>query len=74
MKSLGQAVELDPDNYRAVEALEKAQDGRKRLSEMVKQEEITLKKQAQKKKDENANANGNSNGNAGPGPAPKPSP
>ena len=62
--ALKKAIELDPDNFRAVEALEKAEDGKKRIAEMVKHQAAELKKQ----KEKGANANANASPGAKPSP------
>src|SRR6202165_1450424 len=64
------ALELDPDDYRATDALEIAQEGAKRIKEGKKHAEEMLKKQA----NENANGNTNSNSNSAKKPAPRRSP
>jgi tetratricopeptide (TPR) repeat protein len=53
------ALELDPNDYRATDALENAKEGSQRIKEGKKHAEEMLKKQQ-----ENANANGNLNSNS----------
>ncbi|MFS8086545.1 MAG: tetratricopeptide repeat protein, partial [Acidobacteriota bacterium] len=62
------ALELDPNDYRASDGLETAQEGAKRIKEGKKHAEDMLKKQQ-----ENANANGNTNSNTKPNPKRSPS-
>src|SRR5207237_1362442 len=62
------ALELDPDDYRATDAIDHAREGTKRIQEGKKHAEDMLKKQQ-----ENANANGNLNSASGK-PLPKRSP
>jgi cytochrome c-type biogenesis protein CcmH/NrfG len=52
------ALELDPNDYRASDALENAKEGTQRIKEGKKHAEEMLKKQQ-----ENANANANLNSN-----------
>jgi tetratricopeptide (TPR) repeat protein len=59
------ALDLDPNDTRAADGLENAQEGTQRIKEGKKHAEDMLKKQA------NANANLNSNANAAPRPTPK---
>jgi tetratricopeptide (TPR) repeat protein len=56
---LKKILELDPDDYRAREALEEAEEGRKRVAE------IRQNREAQNK-NKNQNANANANANVGP--------
>ena len=63
--ALQKATELDPDNYRAQEALEQAKINLQRWQAMVKQQEAIAKRQGAK----NANgANANSSANLSPTP------
>jgi tetratricopeptide (TPR) repeat protein len=55
---LKKVLELDPNDYRAQDALEKAEEGRKRVAE-IRQNRNQQNKN--KNKNENENANGNSN-------------
>jgi tetratricopeptide (TPR) repeat protein len=73
---LKKAIELDPDNYQAKDALEKAQEGQQRIDSEVKQQQA-----AGKNKNKNANTPGDGNANGGnsggnsnrkPRPTPKP--
>jgi tetratricopeptide (TPR) repeat protein len=61
------ALDLDPDNYRAVEALDKAKEGAERIKVLQKRQEELLKKQEAAAK--KANANG-TNANATTVPTP----
>ena len=65
------ALELDPNDSRASDGLENAQEGAQRIKEGKKHAEDMLKKQQ-----ENANGNGNLNGNSNSKakPTPKRSP
>jgi tetratricopeptide (TPR) repeat protein len=56
--ALNKALELDPDDYRASDALEKAKAGVERREAFLKQQEKMAQKEKQK-----ANANQNKNGN-----------
>jgi len=62
-------LELDPDDYRASDALENAKEGSQRIKEGKKHAEDMLKKQQ-----ENANANGNTNTSSSAKPTPRRSP
>jgi len=62
------ALEIDPDDYRASDAIENAKEGTQRIKEGKKHAEDMLKKQA------NANGNLNTNSNGGAKPAPRRSP
>ena len=81
VSAFSKAIEIDPNNYRAVDALEEARDGVKRINAGKKHQEDLLKK----KKTENSNidaegaTSSNSPGasnssNAKPKPKPKPKP
>ncbi len=59
------ALELDPNDSRASDGLENAQEGAQRIREGKKHAEEMLKKQ------QNANANGNMNSNSSAKPTPK---
>ena len=61
------ALDLDPNDYRAREALDDAKEGTQRIKEGKKHNEEMLKKQQE-------NANGNSNSNSSGKPAPKRTP
>jgi len=63
------ALELKPEDSRAVEGLENAQEGAQRIKEGKKHAEDMLKKQQ-----ENANGNLNGNSNSKAKPTPKRSP
>jgi len=67
------ALELDPNDTRATDGLENAQEGAQRIKEGKKHAEEMLKKQQE---NANANANGNSNtsSNSNAKPLPKRSP
>lgn len=71
--AFSKSLEIDPDNYRAEDALEEAREGVKRVRAGRKHQEDLLKKQKEKelKEAENANANANS---ASPGSTAKPTP
>lgn len=81
VSAFSKAIEIDPQNYRAVDALEEARDGVKRISAGKKHQENLLKKKKGANSNDaegNANSNsraGNSNssGNSKPRPQPKPS-
>jgi len=69
--ALQKATELDPDNFRAQEALEKAKINLQRWQAMVKQQEAIAKRQGAK----NANANStNASANTGTATVPTPTP
>ena len=68
MTAFKKALELDPDDYRATDAIENAQEGANRIKEGKKHAEDMLKKQA------NANGNLNMNSNSGAKPSPRRSP
>src|SRR5258706_41296 len=59
------ALQLDPNDSRASDGLENAQEGAQRIREGKKHAEEMLKKQ------QNANANGNMNSNSSAKPTPK---
>ena len=56
--AFSKSLEIDPENYRAEDALEEAREGVKRINAGKKHQEDLLKKQ--KKADESDNANGSS--------------
>jgi tetratricopeptide (TPR) repeat protein len=60
VNALKKAIELDPDNYQAQDALEKAQEGQDRINSEVQQQ-----KGAGKPRNKNANTPGASNSNVG---------
>ena len=65
--AFSKALEIDPENARAEEALEEAREGVQRIKAGKKHQEDLLKKQ---KEDELKNANGESpQSNASPGPS-----
>ena len=63
------ALELDPDDYRATDAIEIAKEGAQRIKEGKKHAEDMLKKEQE---NENANANGNANTNSNSSGRPTP--
>jgi DNA-binding protein H-NS len=75
MTAFKRALELDPDDYRATDAIESAQEGANRIKEGKKHAEEMLKKQQE---NDNANTNSSSKSNSGSNsnarPAPKHTP
>ena len=69
MTAFQKALDLDPNDYRATDAIENAREGANRIKEGKKHAEDMLKKQQ-----ENANANANANTNSRSRPSPKPGP
>src|SRR5207253_3166829 len=67
-ESYKKAIEIDPDDYRASDAIENAKQGTQRIKEGRKHAEDMLKKQA------NANGNLNVNSNSGAKASPRRSP
>jgi hypothetical protein len=70
VNALQKATDLDPDHFRAFEALDKAKEGLKRVQAEQKHQEELLKKQAAKQKNDNT-ANANASPNASPVASPK---
>lgn len=86
--AFSKSVEIDPQNYRAEDALEEAREGAKRIRAGKKHQEDLLKKQQKANANDNANdgstnsntsgpakpnSNSKSNSNSKPKPKPKPS-
>ena len=71
MAAYKKALELNPDDYRATDAIENAQEGANRIREGKKHAEEMLKKQ---QANENANGNTSANSNSGKRPAPRHTP
>jgi tetratricopeptide (TPR) repeat protein len=80
VSAFSKSLEIDPENYRAEDALEEAREGAKRIRAGKKHQEDLLKKKKQENGNENAEAsdsptrsstkpssNGNSNSNRRPG-------
>ena len=61
--AFSKSLEIDPNNYRAEDALEEAREGVKRIKAGKKHQEDLLKKK--EKEEELKNANGNSNTSSG---------
>jgi hypothetical protein len=65
VSAFSKSLELDPDNYRAEDALEEAREGVKRIRAGKKHQEELLKKK--KNQNENANETPESTTTASPG-------
>ncbi|HWN10369.1 MAG TPA: tetratricopeptide repeat protein [Pyrinomonadaceae bacterium] len=85
VSAFSKSLEIDPENYRADDALEEAREGAKRIRAGKKHQEDLLKKQKKEDESENANdgstnsnaprsskANSNSKSNSNSKPKPKP--
>jgi len=64
--AFSKSVEIDPENYRAVDGLEEAREGAKRIRAGKKHQEDLLKKQQKEYGADNANSNSNSSGTTKP--------
>ena len=79
VSAFSKAIEIDPENYRAVDALEEARDGVKRINAGKRhQEDLLKKKKGANSNDTEGNSNSNSQGNSNssnrPRPRPRPKP
>jgi tetratricopeptide (TPR) repeat protein len=78
VKAFEKASELDPSNYRASDALDKAKEDLDRFNSIYKGEKAKIQQEEARRRkeeeEENANGNGNTNANANTKPSPTPSP
>ena len=75
LNALKKAVELDPDNYSAQDAMQKAQEGKDRIDSEVNQQKTAGKRNKNANLPDENNANvGNQSGNSNNKPKPKATP
>lgn len=74
VKAFEKATELDPSNYRASDALEKAKEDLDRFNSIYKGEKAKIQQEEARRRREEEDENGNGNNNANTSPRPRPSP
>lgn len=75
VKAFEKATELDPANYRASDALEKAKEDLDRFNSIYKGEKAKIQQEeARRRREEDDEESGNGNNNANTGARPRPSP